>query len=128
MQITTNRAAGVLLALAASACGDPHGEDHGQLGVNASFSECPLITQVSAYPLEVLVHGEIELNAEFNEQRPRLSWHTTAGSFEDAGAARTSYFCDVQGDQQLTLVMHGDDCIDRVEVNVRCSAALDAGR
>jgi len=89
--------------------------------VTADIRQCPLITEVSVLPLEVIVGGEIEVSANASDETFDSVWSAGAGSFEDPTARSTLYFCDVPGSHTIRFTISDPPCMDLEEVTVTCS-------
>ena len=61
------------------------------VSVTADVRQCPLITELSVLPLEVILGGEIEVSASASDETFESVWSAGAGSFEDEAAGSTVY-------------------------------------
>jgi cysteine-rich repeat protein len=83
---------------------------------------CPIVTGLSALPLEAVVGGVLEVSAEMTAGTSEMSWTATAGHFDDPEVDRTRYHCDVGGRHVLTFTLgDGETCEDSVDLDVTCS-------
>lgn len=83
------------------------GQTQGEVKVDASVSQCPLVVGLSASPTEVNVGSSIALSSATSPGTAGVIWSATAGQFGDPSAKSTSYTCDAAGDQTVTVTLQG---------------------
>lgn len=110
------------------ACNVDGKDPTGRVDVDATFdtNHCPLIHYIGATP-ECIPVGElaaVEVLASDNDlDELQVLWSATAGSFGDATAASTTYFCDgATGLQTLTAAIGDGDplCTKSKTLDVEC--------
>jgi cysteine-rich repeat protein len=118
----------IAFAIAAlNACGSAPAPA-GSLNLVTEVDQCPLVTQVSVLPLEVVIDGKLDVSAQLNFDGGTPYWSATGGDFADDRALKTSFLCGAPGRQMLTLtISDGDRCEDHVNVAVRCSYSTKCG-
>jgi hypothetical protein len=89
---------------------------------------CPVVTGISALPLETAVNGVIQLEGYFSSAPTTSAW-TGAGTFASASAAATAYTCTTAGLHVLTYTITKDACPapSSYTVEVQCTGTTDAG-
>lgn len=99
-------------------------DPNGTVLVEADVSSCPVITALSAIPLETRVGTTLELSSAISHGDLPVQWSGSGGTFSAADAYATSYTCGSEGTHTLTVAVNGGGCSDAVDVEVSCSAAL----
>jgi len=98
------------------------------LVISADIELCPIVTEVSIVPLEVLIGGQIQVTAAANMEGAQFLWLAASGHFEDPTATTTHYVCESGGEQALTLVIsEGVSCQTPVGLRVMCSFSPSCG-
>lgn len=120
------RAVALVAVLGLCAC-EAQAEPHqGAVTISSEIVRCPVITDVSVAPLEVILDGRIAVSANASFGEPL--WRATAGSFDDPFASSTTYHCLAPGDQVLTFgASDRFECKDEVEVPIKCSFSPSCG-
>jgi len=96
---------------------------------------CPVVTGISALPLEVLVGSSLELSGFASssvDASTTFSWAGSGGSFTAAAAKDTSFLCTAAGDHALTFAATKTGCpATSMDVTVTCTGSAvvvpDAG-
>jgi hypothetical protein len=111
---------------------DPNGDI--QVSVNVSQGPgtvCPVVTGISALPLETAVNGTIQLEGYSSSAPTTTAWSGAGGTFASASAAATAYTCTSGGLHTLTFTIAKTDCPapSSYTVEVECTGApVDAGQ
>jgi hypothetical protein len=98
--------------------------------VNEAGVTCPVVTGISALPLEVLVGFSLELEGfATSTTDTTFAWSGPGGTFAAPTAAATGYLCEVAGDNALTFTISKPGCDpSSMPVTVTCTGAgEDAG-
>lgn len=109
---------------------DCRGDAGGAILVNGSLDQCPRIQTVMAAPASAPVGSTISVSATATDADDPISilWTASSGSFQDPTAASTHFTCATTGAVQITAkVTDARGCSEAVSINVRCTAAADAG-
>jgi cysteine-rich repeat protein len=120
------RSIAVALVIGLCACAAQTDPREGAVTISSEIVHCPVITDVTVAPLEVIIDGLITVSANASFGEPL--WRATAGSFDDAFASTTTYHCLAPGDQVLTFgASDSPECKDEVDVPVKCSFSPSCG-
>ena len=100
--------------------------DDGAVRVDAWINICAQLTKVIVSPLQTSVGSQIDVyaDAEDHDGDPIMYlWSGTGGSFADETAKDTTYTCEEEGVQFITITVSDDGfehCMDGWTVEVRC--------
>ena len=101
---------------------DVDGDGDLDLSVNVEQNEgCPVITAITALPLEVFVGSDISLEAASTSPTASYMWSGSGGTFSAAGAAATTFTCTAAGDHELDIVITEGTCTDDWSLVVYCT-------
>jgi len=96
--------------------------------VNPDGVACPVVTGITALPLEVLVGSDIELIGYASSTPDSYAWSGAGGTFSAATAASTNYTCTAAGDHVLTFGIVEATCATSAQtVTVTCTGTPTGG-
>jgi len=122
--ITDNLVTQVMMTLI---CGDGVGDvdNDGDLDLSVNVEQndgCPVITAITALPLEVFVGSSLSLEAASTSPSASYAWSGPGGTFSSASSAATSYTCTAAGSHELAIAITDGACVDDWSVVVTCTA------
>jgi hypothetical protein len=96
---------------------------------NEAGVTCPVVTGISALPLEVLVGFSLQLEGYATSTTDvTYAWSGAGGTFSAGTAAATAYLCQAAGDNALTFTIAKPGCDpSSIPVTVTCTGTGDAG-
>ncbi|MEM7435025.1 MAG: esterase-like activity of phytase family protein [Myxococcota bacterium] len=105
----------------------------GGVRANGKFNICAELSKVIVSPLQTSVGNDIDLaSAGFDVEGDAIEyrWTSTGGTIADATAATTTYTCDEEGEQSVTIEVSDDGfeyCLGTWTVPVTCGEGDPAG-
>ena len=113
-------------------CGTTPEEPRGDIEIDGDFNIidqnlCPLVNSTFVLPEGIAAGGDADVQivaVDPNGDPLTFSWTATSGSFADPSAASTTYTCDANGPQTLTVVVSDGDasCDLSVQLSVVCGS------
>lgn len=96
--------------------------------VNEAGVTCPVVTGISALPLEVLVGFSLSLEGFVTSTTGvTYAWSGTGGTFAAPAAAATGFLCQTAGEHPLSFAISKTGCAaSTMPVTVTCTANADA--
>lgn len=97
----------------------------GSVEVEGAVNVCPVVSSVSALPLEASVGGSITLSAEALDldagpSAPTFTWTATGGTLTANGAS-AELECTASGPVSVTVTVSDGDCQDADSLSVLCT-------
>lgn len=105
----------------------------GSVRATGKFNVCAELSKVVVSPLQTSVGSTIDLaSAAVDVEGDPIAyqWSGTGGTFADPQAASTTYTCEEEGDQSITIEVSDDDfdyCVGAWTVAVTCGAGDPGG-
>jgi hypothetical protein len=128
--IANNQVTTVALNLVCSGQNVIEVDGNGDIRVSVAVSvdagiTCPVVTGISALPLETAVGSTLQLEG-FTSSAGPVAWSGPGGTFASASSAATGYTCTTGGDHDLTFTVSVPGCpASAYGVQVTCTG--DAG-
>ena len=121
--IVGNQVTQVMMTLV---CGDgvDDVDNDGDLDLRVNVEQndgCPVITAITALPLEVFVGSSLSLSAASTSPTASYAWSGMGGTFSSAATAATSFTCTAAGDHVLAIAITEGTCTDDWSVTVTCT-------